>query len=464
MQEVREQRAHFATVVEKFKKLVFSLGHNEWKYSSWYFLSTCDERHLGYCHFERLFFGRMRRLKFLKELLIEFYRFFFGLSPVLQWDESQLKKDASVLIWTWLLPGDEALVRQNNSRYFGSLDGFGDARPVQVFSVVNEHSQTALQELTHDGHILLIQQRDYFRPLHATFFLLRQIVREPRILTRLFWYINSRYYNSYLLQAHFLTLLPKFEKLRFFLLPYEGQPEQKKVLATARRFKQIKIVGYLHASISYFPTDYLYFNEDVDLLLTHGLGYETIIRKNLFGPETTQINTIPTLRFRKKAASEFTKNIYLPYSIPDLEFVFNQVSLMITKYKLTGWTVRPHPINYQSHVELKHRLEAVMATHAPQTPKIGTSTSVHAPEDFAMVVGDSAVMFECLEAGIKVLQIRFSKETGVFDAELWVDLITEQENSYATWYQLRRQGSYIIYPEEAGFELSQEYLEQLAAF
>lgn len=459
MQKVRERRPSFATVVDNFKRRVFALGHKEWKYSSWYFLATCDEQHLGYFHFEKLFFGRMRSFKFLKELFIEFYRFFFGMSPALQWDESRLSRESSVLIWTWLLPGDEALIRQNNSRYFGSLDGFGAKKPLQVFTVVNEHSDAAVQELMRDGHILLVPKRDYLRPLKATAFLLQQICREPRIVLRLFWFINSRYYHSYLLERHFLKILPHFPNLQFLLLPYEGQPEQKKVLAAVKRQTPIKVVGYLHSSIEYFPAEYVYFDEDVDLLLTHGLGYETMVRKSLLWPQTTQTKTIPTLRFRKRAASEFTKSIYLPYSIPNIEFVFEQVSKIIKKYGLTGWTVRPHPVNYPSHIDLKRRLEAVM-TDQPQK-----DITPHVSENFAMVVGDSAVMFECLEAGLKVLQIRFGKENGVFDPELWDDLSVHSESEYVTWYQLRRPGAYIIYPEDGeGFKLSKEYLEKLTTF
>ena len=71
-----------------------------------------------------------------------------------------------------------------------------------------------------------------------------------------------------------------------------------------------------------------------------------------------KIKVIESTRFRFK--SVFYKNtIYLPYSLPDLNFIKSELLIVLNKIKMSSLTVKLHPrfINSKNHLHYNQFFE-----------------------------------------------------------------------------------------------------------
>ena len=82
-----------------------------------------------------------------------------------------------------------------------------------------------------------------------------------------------------------ITELLKNSNFSKVYIPYESQPHQHYIIKIIKSFNEkIKIIGYLHSSLTPLPTDFFYkrFYEP-DKLLVHGLNQKDILIKHLGG-------------------------------------------------------------------------------------------------------------------------------------------------------------------------------------
>ena len=132
------------------------------------------------------------------------------------------------------------------------------------------------------------------------------------------------------------------------LFPYEANPMHHRIIEILSKYN-IKTIGYIHFAINSFPSYIVYRRFSPDILLTHSSMSKFILEK--FCGWKNKIKVIESTRFRFK--SVFYKNtIYLPYSLPDLNFIKSELLIVLNKIKISSLTVKLHPsfINSKNHL------------------------------------------------------------------------------------------------------------------
>ncbi|MCX6132006.1 MAG: hypothetical protein NTX25_23485 [Proteobacteria bacterium] len=425
-----------------FRMRLLERKSNEWQFTPWFWLASWTHHNLGY-------FTLCSELKRKKDwtlfgavFLMGVVRLFFGRTPTLHLPKSSDRDKIRVVLWTWLLEGDLRYIKSNRDRYFGDLSHFSDGVLLRVHTLVGKFSEEEITEALTRGCAIIAARRDLFRPLRAISFIVSKIWNDPSIALEIWKYLNPRYLDSNLVAKQLISHSSTLKNFQYFLLPYENQPEQKKVLNELKKQNRAKLIGYIHSALPNFPAEYLYLNDDIDFLLVHGSAYHDFFVDQLGWKITSKIVTIPSLRYQKKPENEYRNKIFLPYFIPNINSLLEDLKIVIDQLDFWDSTVQIHPANIQGHQTLKAKLEVHM-----QEIK-GSNKKSDVRRDLSIVVGISSVLFECLEAGVETIQVSLEGGDDFFDSNIWKNLDTLDITKSCRSYRIRKKGSYINYASE----------------
>ncbi len=283
-----------------------------------------------------------------------------------------------------------------------------------------------------------------------------------------FFYLNLKFYYN-LIKYFFIILLDKKNLINFqfnkFLrreivkilaesdfskvfIPYESQPHQHYLIKIIKKFnKKIKIIGYLHSSLTPLPTDFIYKNSyEPDMLIVHGASQKEILIRYL-GWNSKKIKIINSFRYRKKPKDFFTKKIFLPFSLKRAsQLLFNlrkfleMYNLDIKKFKIIN---HPYMSNSRQHIEFMKKSKSF---------KNFQKNFQFRRKDISIVIGVSAIILEMLENKLEVIHICSEPIYEKHSEDIWKNIVVKKLEEGIYSYKLKKIKTLINFGKKNDFE------------
>ncbi len=231
------------------------------------------------------------------------------------------------------------------------------------------------------------------------------------------------------------------------VMPYEGQPFQHQVVESMRqRYEGVHAVGYMHSMLPALPTDYIFRTGSPDRLVVHGSAQAELLTRHL-GWSDELVETLPSLRFGDALEGlKYAGQVVLPYDVTDVSGLLSSFAAFLVATPSESLPVlrcREHPLvaGSRNSTALAEAVDSLLASH-------GVSKGGESDSDVSVVLGVSAVLFEALEAGLKVASVVSDPVLEGRGPGLWPALIREEVSFGASWLRLSSRGSYIAFREQ----------------
>jgi len=250
------------------------------------------------------------------------------------------------------------------------------------------------------------------------------------------WFVESLFAKKF--SDSFLAQFNVYHLKKVFL-PYEGQPWQHTLVLMLKELnKDIKIIGDLHSCLPPLPADFIKRPGAPDRIIVHGKGQKDIM-VNALGWSAESIEVQPSKRFTSHNSADFCGRIFLPYAIPDREFVLNILAKIFHKYaKEWGkFHIKPHPtqLNSKEYCALIKEIEILQDKELNFQNKKANKISI--------VIGASSVVMECLARGIKILHIVNDFVFEGYDSSIWTEMNAIQIDQNLLQYEVQGKATYL---------------------
>ncbi len=249
------------------------------------------------------------------------------------------------------------------------------------------------------------------------------------------------------LKSGILQILKKSNFSKIYI-PYESQPHQHQIIKIIKSFdKKIKIIGYLHSSLTPLPTDFIYKKKyEPDILIVHGLAQKEILVKHL-GWQSKNIRNLKSFRYTKKSKSFFTNKLFLPFSLnkPD-KLKFNMKNFLeLYSIKINQFNIVNHPLmlNSTKHKNFINEIKNI------QTLKKNSKNQI---KNISIVVGVSAIILEMLENNIEVIHICSEPIFEKHSSEIWKNIIVKELVKGVYSYKIKKVKSLINFGKKNEFQ------------
>ena len=245
-----------------------------------------------------------------------------------------------------------------------------------------------------------------------------------------------------------ITELLKNSNFSKVYIPYESQPHQHYIIKIIKSFNEkIKIIGYLHSSLTPLPTDFFYkrFYEP-DKLLVHGLNQKDILIKHL-GWKSGKVKNINSFRYNVKRKEFFNRKLFLPFSInnptqliSNLKIFTKVFNIDINKFKIIN---HPYMRNSRNHLKFIEKIRNI---------KFLGKFSKQNDKNISIVVGVSAIILEMLENNIKVIHICSEPIYEKHSNKIWKNIIVTKLEEGVYIYKIKKMNTLINFGKRNNFK------------
>ena len=229
-------------------------------------------------------------------------------------------------------------------------------------------------------------------------------------------------------------------KLKYVLIPYEGQPFQNNIIAYLKKKEyKIKTIGYIHSPPLAFPSNFIYKkNSSPDKIILNGKDQVYCFNK-ILGWKKSNIKLLPSFRFLQSSV-KVKKIIYLPLQIRQRFIVLNSLKYLIENnlVNIINFKIRNHPggLNSRQNLLLIHDIEKLKI-------KYKNYSFLKTKQDFLIFIGNSGGIIEALERGSKVIQIAEFPLFEIYSNRIWPSIIRKKINENIYIYSLKKKGNLI---------------------
>jgi len=251
-----------------------------------------------------------------------------------------------------------------------------------------------------------------------------------------------------ILKRELMYVLSK-HKIKRVIMPFESQPLQHAILKKIKDIDyQIKTIGYLHAALPPFPTDFVWKNNEPDVFLVHGDSQKEILTNRLGWSKNT-VKVTNSFRFQKNSREKYINKIYLPYSLGNSDILMKKFEKLF-KFDFLNlsptFKIQNHPfmINSRKHKHLEQKLNYVML-------KLKNKNNEKIKNNFSIFFGATASILEVLEHEIVVIHICSEPVFESHNSKIWTSIKSEQLEPNIFKYELLKKNSIIQFGEKNDF-------------
>ena len=196
--------------------------------------------------------------------------------------------------------------------------------------------------------------------------------------------------------------LIKEKKIQNLYLPYEAQPFQKYLIIMLRKkFPHIKIIGYLNA-IQPFPI-HLY-NKNIIPDLSYSMSRTQIYQlTKIFKWRKEKIRLTKSNRFRIKNRKKYLNKFILPYYISNKSKLLSQIDYLLQILPdriFIKPSILPHPVG-----KTDNKYKDFLREMKILIDKYDTKFRSKSKKNFAVVIGSTTTVLECLEHHLTVYHV-----------------------------------------------------------
>lgn len=229
-----------------------------------------------------------------------------------------------------------------------------------------------------------------------------------------------------------------FEKI---IVPYEGQPFQNYIFNEIQKLNiKILTIGYVHSSLSAFPSIYLKREGHPKKILIHGLNNK-IILSNFLNWKKNDLYITESARFLISKKKLFKNKIFLPYSINNPDFLIKKFEIFLKKSKdksLPIFAIKNHPLMSYSLYHIKF-IKSINKLILKNKKKF----SYNNKNNLSICFGVTNSVIEALERKVNVLHIFYNPVFESFNTLIWKDIKIEILDNNIYKYSLKKNGVYI---------------------
>lgn len=228
-------------------------------------------------------------------------------------------------------------------------------------------------------------------------------------------------------------------KIKYLLMPYEGQPFQNSIKAYIETQNlKIKVLGYIHSPPLALPLNLIHKKYCPDKIILNGNDQAKCFTKHL-GWKKKQIKILPSFRFLKKNKKNNKKIIFLPLILKNLDLVIENIEYLIKNkiINIQEYETRNHPASKSKvNLELIHKINKLKNIYT-------NNSSNFKYKNYLIFIGSSGAIIEALERGEKVLQIVELPLFDLYSEKLWPSISTKKICKNVYLYKLKKKGNLI---------------------
>lgn len=225
------------------------------------------------------------------------------------------------------------------------------------------------------------------------------------------------------------------------LIPYEGQPFQNLLISKIKKIsKNIKTIGYVHAMLPSFPSNYIYRKGSPDILLVHGVSQKEILKNDLEWPDH-KLKEIESLRYREELTYDLSNKIFVPFGLFEEQIILKKFSFFLNNSadnSLPIFEILNHPTKNTSikHINFIKRLNDILKKNEKKFNK-------NSNKKMSVCFGWTAAIIEAMERDIDIVHICSDIVLESFNSEMWKNFNIKKIDDYIYIYNLKTLGSYI---------------------
>ena len=231
-------------------------------------------------------------------------------------------------------------------------------------------------------------------------------------------------------------------KIKIIYIPFEAQPFQKLIIKTVReRFKNIKIIGYINA-IQPWPIHL--FDKKVIPDKCYSMSPTQIFQlTKIFKWDKKKIQLVKSNRFHLKNKLKYRNRIVLPFNINDSKITLHKINKLfetMPKNYFNKFEVAPHPVglldkNYKYFVRDINQI----------IKRFNYKFSRGRNKNFAIVIGSTSSIFECLEYKLNVFHIAPQPILEALDNYYWPKIKISSIDKNIYFYSTKYSKKFINY-------------------
>lgn len=257
--------------------------------------------------------------------------------------------------------------------------------------------------------------------------------------------------NYYVLENFYIELNKEIsfilnnQKIKKFILPYEGQVFQNYILKTVNQKKIIETVGYVHSALPPLPSEYIKRPGSPKKIIVHGNLQKQIMLKNL-GWKNKDIVCQKSARYIYKDKKNFQNTIFIPMTFEDEKLLLIYLENFLKKQhvkSLTSLRIKNHPLMYNSKKHLKF-IKNINLLLRKYKNRFNKNINIHKSIFFSA----TASIIEALEYGIEIIHIVNDPIMEVHNPKIWKFIKTKKIDENIYKYKLSKKKSCINFREK----------------
>ena len=259
-------------------------------------------------------------------------------------------------------------------------------------------------------------------------------------------YLSKSKYKSLVNVFNRLPIDPSFSKV---LIVFEPQPFINYFIVFLKtRCPNAHIAGYIHSFLPSLPSEYFFTESSPHHIYINGDFQRILLEKFLLWPKS-RISSVSASRYSDSIIPRLPiPTIFLPYDFDASSFTPSSLSFALSilhsfvdfSFLIPPIRNHPHATMSQKHIKLILLLKKQM-NHIRDN---GSSVSHFLPisgDKVSFVLGNSAVIFELLNAHIPVLHQSSNPTFDLLDPSLWPGISIFRVNHYISFYVPRSSSS-----------------------
>ena len=245
----------------------------------------------------------------------------------------------------------------------------------------------------------------------------------------------SKCINDFILKKKFLS------KLKNLLMPYEGQPFQKKIFIKQKiKNKNLTTYGFDHSAPHSIATQLYHTIGSPDKLLVSGSNVKKCYSKFYNWPPKKIQLSFPA-RYKNFDKYNFLNKLFLPYDLINEDIILENVDFFLRNRKnksLKKFSVNIHPEknNNKKHIQLKKKIEKIKKRYEKKFSSNSTNC-------ISIAVGFTTTPIVALEFNLSVLHICPNPDFDTYLNYFWPDIIIKRINKFSFLYSLKKTGGYL---------------------
>ena len=245
----------------------------------------------------------------------------------------------------------------------------------------------------------------------------------------------SKCINDFILNKKSLS------KLKNLLIPYEGQPFQKRIFYIQKiKNKDLTTYGFDHSAPHSIATQLYYTKGSPDILLVSGSSVKKCYSKFYnWSPKKIQLS-LPT-RYKNFDKNDFLNKLFLPYDLVSEDIILENIDFFLRHRKnrsIKKFSVNIHPEkkNNKHHILLKKKIEIIIKGYEKKFSK-------NALDSVTIAVGFTTTPIVALEFNLSVLHICPNPDFDAYTNYFWPNLTIKRINKFSFLYSLKKTGAYL---------------------